>query len=190
LILIRLATHFGRRSRDHKFDGGFFMRSKLLTLFMAVAVAVALAAEFSVAAFVSQENANKAAAPMKRKMRKPRRAAAQAAIPATPQDCLNRLATLAAREPLPAYDGEPSKIINEGLLWTDAKAKCPVTDQAQRLKLFDLGNKWRVNDAAGVRAALQELGATAEAAPAAMPKPRKRRPMKAKAKAANTNSGV
>lgn len=137
------------------------MRSKLLTLFMAVAVVVALAAEFSVAAFANQENANKpAAAPAKRKAKK-KRVKAAAAIPSTPQDCLNRLAKLAAKDPLPSYDGEPSKIINEGLLWNGEKAKCPVSDQAQRLKLFELANKWRMNDAAGVRATLQELGATA-----------------------------
>lgn len=138
------------------------MRSKLLTLFMAVAVVVALAAEFSGAASANQENANKPAAPAKRKTKK-KRVKAMAAIPSTPQDCLNRLAKLAAKDPLPGYDGEPSKIINEGLLWTGEKAKCPVSDQAQRLKLFELANKWRMNDAAGVREILQGLGATAAA---------------------------
>jgi len=168
------------------------MRSKLLTLFMAVAVVVALAAEFSVAALAYQGNANKSAAPAKPKAKKRKKPASHvAAMPTTPEGCLNRLATLAAKEPLPSYDGEPSKIINEGMLWTDGKAKCPVTDQAQRLKLLGLANKWRANDAAGVRSALQEMGATAsptaEAAPVKM---HKRRPAKAKAKAANTNSGV
>src|SRR5205085_11833786 len=137
------------------------MRSKLLTLFMAVAVVVALAAELSVAALAYQGNANKAAAPAKKARAKKRKKPMShvAAIPTTPQDCLNRLATLAAREPLPAYEGEPMKIINEGLLWTNGK--CAVSDQAQRLRLAALANHWRMNDAAGVRSSLQEMGATA-----------------------------
>ena len=139
------------------------MRSKLLTLFMAVAVVVALAAELSVAALAYQGNANKAAAPAKKARAKKRKKPMShvAAIPTTPQDCLNRLATLAAREPLPAYEGEPMKIVNEGLLWSTGK--CAVTDQAQRLKLADLANKWRMNDASGVRSSLQEMGGTASA---------------------------
>jgi hypothetical protein len=138
------------------------MRSKLLTLFMAVAVVVALAAEFSVATLAYQGNANKAATPAKPKAKKRKKPASHAmAMPTTPQDCLNRLATLAAREPLPAYEGEPMKIINDGLLWTNGK--CAVTDQAQRGKLLDVANKWRMKDAAGVRSGLQELGGTASA---------------------------
>ena len=41
------------------------MRSKLLTLFMAVAVVVALAAELSITALAYQGNANKPATPAK-----------------------------------------------------------------------------------------------------------------------------
>src|SRR5205085_9001958 len=154
------------------------MRSKLLTLFMAVAVVVALAAELSVAALAYQGNANKAAAPAKKARAKKRKKPMShvAAIPTTPQDCLNRLATLAAREPLPAYEGEPMKIVNEGLLW--ATGKCAVTDQAQRLKLADLANKWRMKDAAAVRSALQDLGGTASVDTGAMmrtPRPRRGR---------------
>jgi hypothetical protein len=158
LIFPRLANNFGRRSRDHKFNGGFFMRSKLLTLFMAVAVVGVLAAESSITALAYQGNTNTSAA--RPKARKHRRPAARAmAMPTDPQGCLNRLATLAAREPLPGYEGEPSKIINEGMLW--ANGKCAVTDQAQRLKLSNVANRWRMNDAAGVRSALQEMGGTA-----------------------------
>ena len=140
------------------------MRSKLLTVFMAVAVVVALAAEFSVAAVAYQGNANKPAAPAKPRAKRPRPhrpATHAAAMPTTPQDCLNRLATLAAREPLPAYDGEPMRIINDGLLW--ANGKCAVTDQAQRLKITNLANQWRMNHASEVQTALRDLGATASA---------------------------
>jgi hypothetical protein len=179
----RLANNFGRRSRDHKFNGGFFMRSKLLTLFIAVAVVVGLTVECSVAALAYQGNANKSAAPAKPRAKKRKKPASHmAAMPTDPQGCLNRLATLAAREPLPSYDGEPSKIINDGMLWTNGK--CAVTDQAQRLKLADLANKWRMNDAAGVRAALQEMGATATSSadmgsPARTPRSRRGRRMPA-----------
>ena len=154
------------------------MRSKLLTLFMAVAVVVALATEFSVAALAFQGNANKSAAPAKPKAKKRKKPVSHAAaMPTDPQACLNRLATLAARDPLPGYDGEPSKIINDGMLWS--QGKCMVTDQAQRLKLVDLGNKWRMNDAAGVRAALQEMGATPTAATGRMPRSRRGKRMPA-----------
>src|SRR5690349_16869889 len=167
------------------------MRSKLLTLLMAVAVGGALAAESSVAAFAFQANANKPAAAAKPKAKKRKKPASHAmAMPTDPQGCLNRLATLAAREPLPAYDGEPSRIINDGLLW--ANGKCTVSDQAQRLKLADLANKWRMNDAAGVRASLQEMGATASASPAMPmgrgPRPRRGRRMPASAAPADTST--
>lgn len=136
------------------------MRSKLLTLLMAVAVVVGLAAESCFAALAYQGNANKPAAAAKPKAKKRKKPASHAmAMPTDPQGCLNRLATLAARDPLPAYEGEPSRIINDGLLWSSGK--CAVTDQAQRLKLSDLANKWRMNDAASVRSSLQEMGATA-----------------------------
>jgi len=161
------------------------MRSKLLTLFMAVAVVVALAAELSITALAYQGNANKPATPAKKARAKKRKKPMShvAAIPMTPQDCLNRLATLAAREPLPAYEGEPMKIVNEGLLWSTGK--CAVTDQAQRLKLADLANKWRMNDAASVRSSLQEMGATASAdSGSAMRTPRPRRGKRTRAKSA------
>jgi DUF917 family protein len=80
------------------------------------------------------------------------------------------------------------------MLWNDPKAKCAVSDQAQREKLADIANKWRMKDSAGVRSALQEMGgnATAAAAPAEEKpmKMHKRRPAKSKAKAANSNTGM
>jgi len=160
------------------------MRSKLLTLFMAVAVVVALAAELSIPALAYQGNANKPATPARPRAKKRKKPAAHvAAMPTTPQDCLNRLATLAAREPLPAYEGEPMKIVNEGLLWSTGK--CAVTDQAQRLKLADLANKWRMNDASGVRSSLQEMGGTASAdSGSAMRTPRPRRGRRTRMKTA------
>jgi hypothetical protein len=67
---------------------------------------------------------------------------------------------MAASDPLPDYEGRPSQIINNGLLWTGANAKCPVSDQAQRTKIFEVSTAWRMKDAAKVRSLLSELGAT------------------------------
>jgi hypothetical protein len=110
---------------------------------------------------------------------------------------------MAAADPLIDYEGHPSEIINNGLLWNDPKSKCAVTDEAQRKKLFELATAWRMKDASKVRSMLQEMGATgsgsgAEAAPAAeaasdQPAPAPRKPRKIRkaksAAAANTNSG-
>jgi hypothetical protein len=77
------------------------------------------------------------------------------------ENCLKALAQMAERDPLPDYEGRPEQIINDGMLWTDAKAKCPVgDDQEKRMKLFNLAKAWRMKDAATVRSILQELGAT------------------------------
>ena len=166
------------------------MRSKLLTLFMAFAVMVALASLLSVAALANPQNANKAATPAKPKAHKRKKVAASASagIPTGLQNCLNRLATLAAKEPFPSFEGQPEEIINNGMLWNDPKAKCAVTDQAQREKLFDLATAWRLKEADKVRSGLQEMGATAtpaaEMAPARKPH---RKPAKKSAGAANKN---
>jgi len=93
------------------------MRSKLLTLFVAVAVVVALASAFSVAASTHQAAAKKPAARPHGK--KPRRAAATYQ-PLSVPDCINQIKILASREPFPMYSGEPMKLINGGLLWGDS----------------------------------------------------------------------
>ena len=81
-------------------------------------------------------------------------------VPSGVENCLNHLAQMAAADPLIDYEGHPSEIINNGLLWNDPKSKCAVTDQTQREKIFDLANAWRMKDAAKVRSLLSELGAT------------------------------
>ena len=81
-------------------------------------------------------------------------------VPSGVENCLNHLAQMAASDPLIDYEGHPSEIINNGLLWSDPKSKCSVTDQGQRQKIFALANAWRMKDAAKVRSLLSELGAT------------------------------
>ncbi len=76
---------------------------------------------------------------------------------------MNRLATLAAADPLPDYEGQPSDIINNGLMWNDPKSKCSIGDDANRRKqLFELSNHWRMKHADEVRSMLRDMGATAE----------------------------
>gem|GEM_PF-1216952 len=171
------------------------MRSKLLSLFMAVAVVVALAAESSIVAFTHQENANKPAAPAKKAMKKKKKKMSSgprqmAGVPMGVENCLNHLAKMAAADPLMEYDGHPAEIVNNGLMWNDPQSKCAVSDPAQRKKIYDMAEAWHKKDAAKVRQILQELGANAEAAAPtpAMAKPRPhRRKAPAKAKAANSN---
>jgi len=79
-------------------------------------------------------------------------------IPTGAQNCIDRLTEIAAADPLPSYEGQPEQIINDGLMWSDEKSKCSIgSDAALRLKVFDLSNAWRLNDAAKVRSLLAEI---------------------------------
>jgi hypothetical protein len=105
-------------------------------------------------------------APAPRQRRRARRGGRRmmAGVPMGVDNCLNHLAQMASGDPLIEYEGHPSEIINNGLLWNDAKSKCAVTDQAQREKIFELATAWRMKDASKVRSLLTELGATAPSA--------------------------
>ncbi|HST23665.1 MAG TPA: hypothetical protein VLR90_21330 [Blastocatellia bacterium] len=166
------------------------MKAKLVTLGLAVVVAVALVFEVSAITFANQDNANAPAMakPRKKRVRKPGKKM-MAGVPMGVENCLNHLAKMAAADPLIDYEGHPSEIINNGLLWNDPKSKCAVTDEGQRKKIFELAKAWRMKDASAVRSLLQEMGATAssgaEAAPAAAeggqmtaPKPKRKRARK------------
>ncbi|HEX8183240.1 MAG TPA: hypothetical protein VF747_00765, partial [Blastocatellia bacterium] len=82
-------------------------------------------------------------------------------VPSGVENCLNHLAQMAASDPMIDYEGHPSEIINNGLLWNDSKSKCATSDQAQREKIFEVATAWRMKDSAKVRSLLSELGATA-----------------------------
>jgi hypothetical protein len=179
------------------------MKAKLVTLGLAVVIAVALVFEVSAITSANQENANTAATakPRKKRVRKPGKKM-MAGVPMGVENCLNHLAKMAAADPLIDYEGHPSEIINNGLLWNDPKSKCAVSDEGQRKKIFELAKAWRTKDAATVRSLLQEMGATAssgaEAAPATAaeggqmmaPKPKRKRARKPAATSTqNANSG-
>jgi hypothetical protein len=131
---------------------------------MVAVFAIALALEGLAATLqeAQPKSETTAAAPRQSRQRRNRsRAAENRGIPSGMENCLKALMQMAERDPLPEYEGRPEQIINNGMLWTDAKAKCPVgDDQAKRLKLFELAKAWRLKDAAKVRSILQELGAT------------------------------
>ena len=176
------------------------MKAKLVTLGLAVVVAVALVFEVSAITSANQENANAAATakPRKKRVRKPGKKM-MAGVPMGVENCLNHLAKMAAADPLIDYEGHPSEIVNNGLLWNDPKSKCAVSDEGQRKKIFELAKAWRMKDAATVRSLLQEMGATAgsgaEAAAAEggqmmAPKPKRKRARKPAATSTqNANSG-
>jgi hypothetical protein len=77
--------------------------------------------------------------------------------------CADRLGKLAEKDPLPPYEGAPSEIVNNGLLWNDAKSKCAVTDEAMREKVFSLATAWREGKADQVRSLIGEIKASAPA---------------------------
>lgn len=89
---------------------------------------------------------------------KPKRKASMAGVPKGVPACIERLTKLAEKDPLINYDGRPSEIVNNGLLWNDPKSHCSVgSDDAMKKKVVDLAGAWRRKDAAQVRSLLQEL---------------------------------
>jgi hypothetical protein len=101
-----------------------------------------------------QENKSAPAKPKRRTAKK----RAETGIPKGVPNCINALATMAEADPLVAYEGRPSQIINNGLLWNDPKSKCSIgNDNNLRLKLLELSNAWRTKDAVKVRALVQEV---------------------------------
>jgi hypothetical protein len=152
----------------------FFMKVRHTIMAMALFAVAAPAFEAPASARAQQQSAGQTgvastqqqttpAAQRRRPRRKRPRAAA--GIPTGVENCLNRLATLAAADPLIDYEGRPSNIINNGLLWNDPKSKCSVgEDQARRKQLLELANHWRTKNAEQVRSILTSMGATAEPA--------------------------
>jgi hypothetical protein len=152
------------------------MKTRLVTLCAILVFAVALVLEgFAVANLSAdsasttatgemQENTN-ANTPRRgrgrRGQRRGNRARMMSGVPNGVEACLNHLAQMAAADPLIDYEGHPSEIVNNGLMWNDPKSKCSLgDDQDKRRKVFDLAKAWRMKDAAQVRSILQELGAS------------------------------
>ena len=83
-------------------------------------------------------------------------------VPAGVTACLEHLSQMAATEPMTPYEGHPEEIINNGLLWNDAKSKCSIgTDPQLRLKVGNLAKAWRQKDAATVKSLLEEIKSAA-----------------------------
>jgi hypothetical protein len=160
------------------------MKARLVTLTLTLSALIALSAAVSTQA-ATQGNSNKSRPPKRAKAnanaaapaaqakpatsaekpvaakpakKKKKKAPAMAGVPSGVENCIKRLQQLAEKDPLPDYDGQPSKIVNEGLLWNDPKAKCSVAgDEAKRNKVVEMATAWRMKDAAKVRSLLSEL---------------------------------
>lgn len=139
------------------------MRAKLITVGFALVASVALMSDGAVAANsqTAAPPAPKQVAPAKAKKR-PAKKKVDTGIPKGVQNCIDALIKMASADPLINYEGRPSDIINNGLLWNDPKSKCSIGDNKDlRLKLLNLSNAWRQKDAARVRSLLEEIKSAA-----------------------------
>jgi hypothetical protein len=94
--------------------------------------------------------------------RKAKASQAMSGVPNGVPNCIKHLAKMAEKDPLINYDGHPSEIVNNGLLWNDPKSHCSVaSDDAMKKKVVDLATAWRAKDSAKVRSLLEELGSAA-----------------------------
>ncbi|HJQ68202.1 MAG TPA: hypothetical protein VKA70_04485 [Blastocatellia bacterium] len=85
-----------------------------------------------------------------------------AGVPRGVQNCLDHLIEMASADPLIPYEGHPSEIVNNGLMWNDPKSKCSIgSDSALRLKVSNMATAWNEKDAAKVRSLLQEIKSAA-----------------------------
>lgn len=83
---------------------------------------------------------------------------AMAGVPMGVPNCIKHLTQMAEKDPLIAYEGHPSEIINGGLLWNDPKSRCSIAgDESTKKKVVELAGAWRSKDASKVRSLLQEL---------------------------------
>lgn len=152
------------------------MRVKFLTMGMTLALAIALVAELSAVTALSQDNTNQTppststpqateTPPAKKNVRRRVRrggARSKRGVPTGVQNCIDRLIELATPDPLVAYDGQPSEIVNNGLMWNDSKSKCSVgADTSLRLKITNLATAWNQKEADKVRSLLQEIKSAA-----------------------------
>ncbi len=145
------------------------MRTKRMTLALGLALAAALLSALSVNTVSARVTGTAwqaaASAPMQatpRKTKKKAKGKGSAAVPKGVQACLDELIKIAGNDPLVAYEGRPETIINDHLLWNDAKSNCSIgSDSSLRLKLLDLSNAWRMKDAGKVRSLLSEIKSAA-----------------------------
>jgi hypothetical protein len=103
------------------------------------------------------------ATPRRRGRRRAQRGArGHRGVPTGVQNCIDHLIEMASADPLVAYEGHPSEVVNNGLMWNDPKSKCSVgSDPSLRLKVSNLATAWILKDAAKVRSLLQEIKSAA-----------------------------
>jgi hypothetical protein len=106
-----------------------------------------------------------------------------------PGACVDRLGKLAEKDPLVPYEGAPSRIVNDGLLWNDPHSKCAVTDEALREKVFNLATAWQQKQGDQVRSIIGELKSAMPPPAEHKPAPHKRRKHMAAKPAAASPSG-
>ena len=83
-------------------------------------------------------------------------------VPSGVQACLEHLSQMAATDPMTPYEPHPAEIINNGLLWNDAKSKCSIgADPQLRLKVSALATAWRQKNAQTVKSLLEEIKSAA-----------------------------
>ena len=132
-------------------------------------LAVAVFSLFSVVNITAQQPDQPMMTTQKKTTKKPRAKKkggmgnmANAPVPKGVQKCIDHLLEMANAEPMIAYEGHPRKIVNEGLMWNDAKSNCSIgTDAALRLKVLEMSNAWQMKDAAKVRSLLTEIKSAA-----------------------------
>jgi hypothetical protein len=142
------------------------MRAKLVTISLTLFVAATLLFEVSAFTALAQDSPTDTTAPQKASRKKVTKRGSKAkmmkGVPKGVTACLEHLTEMASQDPLPAYEGHPEEIVNNGLMWNDPKSKCSIgTDQALRNKVSQLANAWRMKKADEVRSLLQEIKSAA-----------------------------
>jgi hypothetical protein len=136
------------------------MKSRTARLAMVLALSFLFGSTFVAA---SQDPPATPAPPKVRK-KVTRKSRVMRGVPAGVPKCLDHLTEMASTEPLTPYEGHPAEIINNGLLWNDAKSKCSIgSDQSVRLKVHELSKAWQEKNADRVKSLLGEIRSAAPA---------------------------
>ena len=137
------------------------MRAKLMTLVL-IAFVAALGFESSSPSVFARENADPSNVGMEAtqaaRRGRGRQRPKMTGVPKGVDKCIEHLIEMASEDPMTPYEGHPQEIINNGLLWNNAKSKCSIGDNhSLRLKLSELSKAWRENDTSKVRSLLDEI---------------------------------
>ena len=144
------------------------MKGKTMKVLLSL-TAVAVFSLFSAVNITAQQADQQMMTTQKKPAKKPRAKKkagpsdmANAPVPKGVQKCIDHLIEMANAEPMMSYEGHPQKIVSQGLMWNDEKSNCSIgTDQALRLKIFEMSNAWQMKDAAKVRSLLAEIKSAA-----------------------------